>query len=92
MTCTSVLALAISPHAWMYDAAIALPALFYAMRYLVEPWRSRVVISAYVLAAAWMPIVWLTRFNPLAIIVLAGAALTLASLLRTKQTSFQPAL
>ena len=75
MSCTSVLSLALSAHAWMYDATIVLPALFYAMAKLAEPWRTRLIVAAYLLAALWMPIDAAIRFNPLAIITLGGAAL-----------------
>ena len=75
MSLTSFLAIVLSPHAWMYDATLMLPALFYAMRYMEEPWRTRVVVAAYILAAAWMPGVLLLRFNLLALIGLAGAVL-----------------
>ena len=77
---TSVLSLALSAHAWMYDGAIALPALFYAMAKLAEPWRTRLIVAAYLLAALWMPIDAVTRFNPLAIITLGGAALCAVAL------------
>lgn len=75
MSCTSIFSLALSAHAWMYDAAIVLPALFYAMATLAEPWRTRLIVAAYLLAALWMPIDAAIRFNPLAIITLGGAAL-----------------
>ena len=74
MSFTSVLSLALSAHAWMYEAAIVLPALFYAMAKVAEPWRTRLIVAAYLLAALWMPIDAAIRFNPLAIITLGGAA------------------
>ena len=64
----------------MYDAAIVLPALFYAMANLEEPWRTRLIVAAYLLAALWMPIDAAIRFNPLAIITLGGAALCAVAL------------
>ena len=73
MSCTSLLSLALSAHAWMYDAAIC------SRRYSTR-WRtSRAVANeAYcrgiLLAALWMPIDAAIRFNPLAIITLGGAA------------------
>jgi hypothetical protein len=83
----SLLALAVSPHAWMYDAALALPAIFYAMRELEEPARTWLVAGAYVVAAFWMPVVWWTRFNPLALIVLLGSVLAAAALYRKRASS-----
>ena len=38
-------------HAWNYSAAMALPALCYAMTALREPWRTRLVLPAYAGAA-----------------------------------------
>ncbi len=80
MSCTSILSLALSAHAWMYDATLMLPALFYAMAKLAEPWRTRLIVAAYLLAALWMPIDAAIRFNPLAIITLGGAALCAVAL------------
>ncbi len=80
MSCTSVLSLALSAHAWMYDATIVLPALFYAMARLAEPWRTRLIVAEYLLAALWMPIDAAIRFNPLAIVTLGGAALCAVAL------------
>ena len=64
----------------MYDAALMLPALFYAMKYVSEPWRTRLVVAAYLLAAAWMPLALLTKFNSLALVTLCGIALCAAEL------------
>ena len=68
----------------MYDVAIVLPALFYAMANSAEPWRTRLIITAYVLAALWMPIVAIAWFNPLAIITLGGTALCAVALYRSE--------
>jgi tryptophan-rich sensory protein len=54
---------------------VVLPALFYAMSHLREPRRTWIVTIAYLLAAAWMPIVFALRFNPLAIVTIGGALL-----------------
>jgi hypothetical protein len=77
---TSLLSVALSAHAWVYDAAILLPALFYAMATVTEPWKTRLIVAAYLLAALWMPIDALIWFNPLAIITLGGAALSAVAL------------
>jgi Glycosyltransferase family 87 len=77
---TSLLAIAVSPHAWMYDVALILPALFYAMKWTREPWRTRLIVAAYLLAAIWMPVELLAKFNPLALVTLCGAALSAAEL------------
>lgn len=80
LSLTSLFAVALSAHVWMYDAAAVLPALFYAMSTLREPWRTRLIASAYLLAAAWMPIVFILRFNPIAIVTIGGSLLAAASL------------
>ena len=54
----------------MYEVGLALPALFYAMVNLAEPWRTRLIVAAYLLAALWMPLDALKWLNPLAIITL----------------------
>lgn len=82
---TSLFALAVSPHAWMYDAVLVLPALFWTMRRAPEPQRTWIVTAAYILAAAWMPVVWFARFNPLAIVVLVGAALAATALYAARE-------
>lgn len=43
--------LAASVHAWSYSAAIALPAIAYAMVRIAEPLRTRVVVIAYACGA-----------------------------------------
>jgi hypothetical protein len=84
MSCTSVFSLALSAHAWMYDVTIALPALFYGMANMPEPWRTRLIVAAYLLAALWMPIVATAWFNPLVIITLGGTALCAVALYRSE--------
>ena len=41
---------ATSVHAWPYEAALLLPAVFYAMRRLDQPVREQVIVFAYVVA------------------------------------------
>lgn len=48
---TSTIGLATSVHAWPYEATLLLPAVFFAGVGVHEPWRTRVVIAAYVVAA-----------------------------------------
>jgi hypothetical protein len=77
---TSLFAVALSAHVWMYDAAVILPALFYAMSRLREPGRTWLTAIAYLLAAAWMPVVFALRFNPIAIVTIGGALLAAVAL------------
>jgi hypothetical protein len=71
-----LLALASSVHAYMYDAALALPSLLYVMSCLAEPWRTRLVLLAYTIAPSWILAPWI-RFQPLAIVVVGGSILWL---------------
>jgi len=48
---TLFVGLASAVHAWNYTAALALPAICYAMTALREPWRTRLVVLAYAGAA-----------------------------------------
>jgi hypothetical protein len=47
----SVLGIATSLHAWPYEATLLLPAVFFAMANATEPWRTRVIVASYVVAA-----------------------------------------
>jgi hypothetical protein len=68
----SLIGLALSPHAWAYDAVLALPMIAYAATSLAEPLRTPLIIAMYVLAplALCTPIF---RFDPLAIVVVGGS-------------------
>ena len=46
--------LAASPHAWPYDAAVALPAAFWVMTEVAEPWRTRIIVGAFAVAPLWL--------------------------------------
>jgi len=50
----AVVGVATSPHAWPYDAVLALPALFWVMTELGEPRRTRWIVGAYALAPTWL--------------------------------------
>jgi hypothetical protein len=68
--------LAASNHAYMYETVLVIPSLFYVMTHVVEPWRTRLVVGAYVIAPFWVLGPWI-KFDPLAIVVLGGTALWL---------------
>jgi hypothetical protein len=76
---TSLLAVACSAHAWDYEAAIALPAIFYLMTILKTQARPWIVVAAYAIALASMfaipGIVW----NLQAIVVLGLTAVILVT-------------
>ena len=69
--------LALSPHAWAYDAVLALPMIGYTAAALDEPNRTRFLL-ALALAA---PLFFVSRplgFDPLALIVVGGTVAWLA--------------
>jgi Glycosyltransferase family 87 len=74
---------ATSAHAWAYDAAVALPALWWVAENIDEPAKTRAIAAAYLIAPLWMASHAL-RFDPLAIVVVGGGAGLLA--LRAKVT------
>jgi hypothetical protein len=89
---TGLLALAASPHAWGYDAALVLPSLFFAMTVLHEPVRTRVMVVAYVLAALQVFMTIEFAFNPLAIVVLGGTLWWLAARSVSQHTAIETPL
>jgi hypothetical protein len=67
-----LIGLAASPHAWPYDAAVALPALFWVVSTVEEPWRTRIIVAAYAIAPTWLASNVL-HFDLLSIVVIGGA-------------------
>jgi alpha-1,2-mannosyltransferase len=66
--------LAAGPRSWGYDAALAFPFVCWILAGGVgEPWRTRVVVAAYLGALLWM-FSWATQLSAVAVIVLAAAA------------------
>lgn len=73
---------AASPHAWGYEAAILLPFVWWALAGgIAEPWRTRLVIAAYVLAPLWL-VSLQTVVSSVAIIVLGAYVIWVAGLFR----------
>jgi hypothetical protein len=70
---TGAIAVATSPHAWPYDAAIALPALFWVASNGEEPGRTRGIVVAYAIAPLWLASHAL-GFDPFAVVVIVGTA------------------
>jgi alpha-1,2-mannosyltransferase len=69
---------AASPHAWSYEAALLMPFIWWLLAGgIAEPWRTRLVVWAYVAAPLWM-ISRQTQISVVAIIVLGAVALWLA--------------
>jgi hypothetical protein len=63
--------LAASPHAWAYDATLAIPTVFYTVTNTPEPWRRRVLFSAYLVAPLWQFSSQI-GFDTIAVIVVGG--------------------
>ena len=62
---------AVSPHAWGYEAALIAPFIWWAIAGgIAEPWRTRSAIAAYVLAPFWLVSGW-TQLSTVAIVVWA---------------------
>jgi hypothetical protein len=67
-----LIGLAASPHAWPYDATVALPAIFWVMRDVAEPWRTRIIVSAFAIAPLWLASN-IIRVDVLAFVIIGGA-------------------
>jgi hypothetical protein len=66
--------LAAGPRAWGYEAALAFPFVCWVLAGGVgEPWRTRVVVAAYLGGLLWM-FSFATQVSSVAVIVLAAAA------------------
>ncbi|MBM4409468.1 MAG: DUF2029 domain-containing protein [Chloroflexi bacterium] len=77
-----VVGVAASPHAWGYEAALLLPFVWWALAGgLVEPWRTRLVVAAYVLVPLWM-FSSVTQISAVAFVVLGAYAIWLGGALR----------
>ncbi len=69
---------AASPHALGYEAAALLPAIWWALGGgIAEPWRTRLIVTAYLLAPFWT-VSRQTLLSTVAIIVLGGTAIWLS--------------
>ena len=72
---------AVSPHAWGYDAALVVPFLLWLLsghgrEVLGEPWRTRLIVAAYVVAPLWL-VSRQTILSAVAVLVLGLTALWL---------------
>jgi hypothetical protein len=80
----TLVGLAVSPHANPYEAAVMLPAIFYAMLTVPEPWRTRVIAALYLLiTSAFVPYGW--RLAP--VLVIGSAIAFLVFLYRRPRAS-----
>ena len=75
---------AASPHAWGYEAALLLPIVWWALAGgLVEPWRTRLIVAAYLLVPLWL-VSRQTGLSAVAIVVLGAYVIWVAGLWRTE--------
>lgn len=68
---TPLVGLAASIHSWPYEATLLLPAVWFAMIRLSEPWRTRIVVGAYLVAALALAVPY--GGHALAILCVGGA-------------------
>jgi len=54
MSALAIVGVATSPHAWPYDAVLALPAIFWLIAKVAEPVRTRWVAGMYAVAPTWL--------------------------------------
>ncbi len=78
--------IALSGHAWAYDAAMMLPALWWVAANGEEPGKTRGIVLAYAIAPFWMASQTL-KFDPLAVIVVGGMGWLLATASRGEGTA-----
>jgi len=79
--------LALSPHAWAYDAVLALPMIAYAASRLAEPARTCLLFALWLIA----PLFFLSAsfgFDPLAPVIIGGTLAWLVSRLRRPAAGF----
>lgn len=73
---------AASPHAWGYEAALLLPILWWALAGgIAEPWRTRLIATAYVLVPLWL-VSRQTVLSAVAIVVLGAYVVWVGGLWR----------
>lgn len=75
----AIVGVATSPHAWPYDAILALPALLWTVKAEREPRRTRRIVAAYALAPMWL-LSHVLRLDLLALPVLGGAAMAMKTM------------
>ena len=78
---------AASPHAWSYEAALLMPIIWWTLAGgIAEPWRTRSVVAAYVIAPLWM-VSRQTIVSAVAIVVLGALVIWLSGMWRGDPSS-----
>ena len=80
MSAMAIVGVATSPHAWPYDAVLALPAIFWLIAAVAEPVRTRWVVAIYAVAPTWL------LAHLLGVDLLAGPVLALAGLMVSRKS------
>lgn len=62
---------ATSPHANPYEAALLAPAIFFVITNVAEPWRTRIIVTAYVISGISI-MRWFVSFDPVTILVVVS--------------------
>jgi hypothetical protein len=83
--------LAASPHAWPYDAAVALPAIFWVIAAVAEPWRTRIIVAAFSVAPLWLASNVL-HFDPLAFVIVGATVIWVTVSLKGPELKQEPVL
>lgn len=83
--------LAASPHAWPYDGAVALPAIFWVIAAVAEPLRTRVIVVAFSVAPLWLASNVL-HFDPLAFVIVGATVMWVTLSLKGLELRQEPVL
>ena len=77
-----LIGVAASPHAWGYEAALVVPFIWWALAGgLAEPWRTRLVVAAYLIVPLWM-VSSVTQVSAVAFVVIGAYVIWVAGLFR----------
>ena len=77
-----LIGLAVSPHAYGYEAALAMPFIWWVLGGgIAEPWRTRLIVASYALVPLWL-LSAETRISAVAIIVLGWVVVWIGGMWR----------
>ncbi len=82
-----LLGVAVSPHAWGYDAVLIVPWLLWALssRGLAEPWKTRIIAATYLVGPLWL-FSRQTAISVLAVVVIGLTVLWISGRWRTGES------
>jgi Glycosyltransferase family 87 len=77
-----LIGLAVSPHAYGYEAALAMPFIWWVLGGgIAEPWRTRLIVASYALVPLWL-LSAETRISAVAVVVLGWVVVWILGLWR----------